>query len=863
MLQVLDPDFHISQLPTSNVWKELSSVEQCHARKAISYMFNTTLSFMYPNETETVWKDVSSYDITGTRLKQTVSHMIREDRNVLENIINAIEDAPTSSVKIQVLSLIADQYTRQELCQMSPLIYKGLVDAAREHAVKEGPGAPKEPLIITRDRLDESKVEHFFDFIIHPDFVQDVAYGTQNITIDEEDEKIPSLIRTVVNGRLIKIYLEHCKQIRYKPLSESVLFKLLNECCPAKQSKSLSGLDNTAAAGENSCTNLVDILRYLKTILPDPETSREIQNDIILMQEINFYLKQELKSHISLDNECPDHCIKWALSDPKQKKFQEECTHQHRLHCEKCNYINTLKERLTKHVDKLNPLLGEQYDEYLLDIAVNTKNISEWKGHILRTLNQGRCKDYILTNMKRNEVLIVIDYPMKFLPRKFREPQESYFGKPGLSWHVAVAIMKEGEDYCLKTYVTMLNRCPQDSYAVCCILKHVLCHFTKEHPRVKHVYLRSDNAGYYHSVETISSLCNEYGIKIKRYDFSEAQSGKDVCDRKTASMKTHINNYCNAGNDVTDGAAMMEALVSYGGVKGTSVSVMAPDYSSKQEESTSIPAQISTINNIEYMKNGIRVYRSYGIGSGLDIKNDQIKHKPSPPVYNEITGFTEILSKGQMRNKKHDESDEEEEEEEEDDSREIDAEGAGRFFQCSICSKSYRYQHFLDQHMITGKHLKPKTSVYTKMKKKWVAFAQAKEIKPSAIRQAPAGLKDGPSNKGVQMGWALKVHTKSKRFSPEIKDHLRMLYDLGEKTRNKVSAEEAERLIRNARTADGKRMFPTEDWLTAKQIKNLFGRFTAQKTLKLKSVDEVPEEYGEDDIVADLARAAVRKFANQ
>ncbi len=46
VLQVLDPDFHISQLPTSNIWKELSTVEQCHARKAISSMFNTTLSFM-------------------------------------------------------------------------------------------------------------------------------------------------------------------------------------------------------------------------------------------------------------------------------------------------------------------------------------------------------------------------------------------------------------------------------------------------------------------------------------------------------------------------------------------------------------------------------------------------------------------------------------------------------------------------------------------------------------------------------------------------------------------------------------------------------------------------------------------------
>ena len=333
-----------------------------------------------------------------------------------------------------------------------------------------------------------------------------------------------------------------------------------------------------------------------------------------------------------------------------------------------------------------------------------------------------------------------------------------------------------------------------------------------------------------------------------------------MCDRKTASMKTHINNYCNAGNDVTDGAAMMKALVSYGGVKGTSVSVMAPDYSFKQEKSTSIPTQISTINNIEYTRNGLRVYRSYGIGSGLEIKNNQIKNMPSPPVYNEIIGFTEILTKGQMRNKKQDDSDEEDEEEEEevDATRETDADGAGRFFQCSICSKSYRYQHFLDRHMITGRHIKPKTNVYTKTKKKWVAFAQAKEIKPSAIRQAPAGLQEGHSNKGVEMGWALKVHTRSKPFSPEIKDHLRMLYDLGEKTRNKVSAEEAERLIRNTRTADGKRMFPTEDWLTAKQIKNLFSRFTAQKTLKLKSVDEVPEEYGEDDIVADLARAAFR-----
>ena len=844
----------------------MSSVEQCHARKAISYMFNTTLSFMYPNEVETVWKDVSSYDITGTRLKQTVSNMIREDSGVLDNIIRAIEDAPTSSVKIQVLSLIADQYTKEELCRMSPSIYKGLVDAAREHSVKEGPGIPREPPTITRDRLDESKVEHFFDFIIHPDFVQDVAYGTQTITVEGEEEKIPSLIRTIVNGRLIKVYLEHCKQMAYKPLSESVLYKLLNECCPAKQSKSLSGLDNTAAAGENSCTNITNLLRDLKAMSPDPQTSANIQKDIILLQEACIYLKQELKGHIALDDECPDHCLKWALSDPKEDKFQAKCNHQHNLQCDKCNYINILKERMTTHIDKLKPLLGEQYDEYLLDISINVKNVQEWKAHILRTLNQGRCKEDILKKLKENEVLFIIDYPMKFLPRKYREPQESYFGKPGLSWHVAVAILKNGEEYSLQTYVTMLNRCPQDSYAVCCILKQVLCHFATQHPQVTQGYLRSDNAGYYHSADTIAAMSNKYGLKIARYDYSEAQSGKDVCDRKTAPMKMHINNYCNAGNDVSDGADMMKALVSFGGVKGTSVSVMAPDYEFKPGDTASIPVAISTINNVEYMGSSLKVWRSYGIGSGLTIKHSEIKNRLIAPEYNEIAAFTDMQGKGRMNLKKSDKDTESDEDDDADDESEVEADGAGRFFQCSVCNKSYRYQHFLDKHMITGKHIKPKFSVYDKVKRKWVAFAQAKEIKPSEIRKAPARtsrLQQKHSTKAVGMGWALKIHTGSKRFSKEIKDYLRTLYDLGERSRNKFSAEEAERMIRNARTSDGKRMFGTENWLTAKQIKSLFSRFTTQKKLKLQSVDEVPEEYGEEDIVADLARTAIRNFTHQ
>ena len=36
-----------------------------------------------------------------------------------------------------------------------------------------------------------------------------------------------------------------------------------------------------------------------------------------------------------------------------------------------------------------------------------------------------------------------------------------------------------------------------------------------------------------------------------RYDFSNPQAGKDICDRKTAPMKAHIRRFVNENNDMT------------------------------------------------------------------------------------------------------------------------------------------------------------------------------------------------------------------------------------------------------------------------------------------------------------------------
>ena len=82
------------------------------------------------------------------------------------------------------------------------------------------------------------------------------------------------------------------------------------------------------------------------------------------------------------------------------------------------------------------------------------------------------------------------------------------------------------------------------------------------------------NACCYHNGPTIISakkLCQDEGVCIQRLDFSNPQGGKGSCDRKAATIKSHMRLHLNAGNDVATGDEMMKAIKSSGGVPGVAV----------------------------------------------------------------------------------------------------------------------------------------------------------------------------------------------------------------------------------------------------------------------------------------------------
>lgn len=103
----------------------------------------------------------------------------------------------------------------------------------------------------------------------------------------------------------------------------------------------------------------------------------------------------------------------------------------------------------------------------------------------------------------------------------------------------------------MRTFVHILEKCNQDWFSVLSILDNLFLELPAFLPDLREIFIRSDNAGCYHNdalIVNAFTIASKKGFVLKSYSFSEAQSGKDVCDRKIAPLKAHINRYLNEGN---------------------------------------------------------------------------------------------------------------------------------------------------------------------------------------------------------------------------------------------------------------------------------------------------------------------------
>ena len=98
----------------------------------------------------------------------------------------------------------------------------------------------------------------------------------------------------------------------------------------------------------------------------------------------------------------------------------------------------------------------DQQEAIVHDVQAAVKKIHDWKAHLMRTAHQEAAKSTILNEMAPSQVLIIMDWAMKFLPVRFRETQSEWFGKKGRPWHVSAAIAKGAEEE-LEVYTSSLK----------------------------------------------------------------------------------------------------------------------------------------------------------------------------------------------------------------------------------------------------------------------------------------------------------------------------------------------------------------------------------------------------------------------
>lgn len=97
----------------------------------------------------------------------------------------------------------------------------------------------------------------------------------------------------------------------------------------------------------------------------------------------------------------------------------------------------------------------DQLEELQHELQNTVPRVEDWKAHILRSVHQDTAKRAVLDNLCSSQVLVIMDWVMKFLPSSFRETQRDWYGKKGKSWHVSVAVTKASSGELEVLYVSL------------------------------------------------------------------------------------------------------------------------------------------------------------------------------------------------------------------------------------------------------------------------------------------------------------------------------------------------------------------------------------------------------------------------
>ena len=161
--------------------------------------------------------------------------------------------------------------------------------------------------------------------------------------------------------------------------------------------------------------------------------------------------------HISESSAVADYCRPFALSFPGDKDYISPCDHEHKERCDRCDILPRVVDEIQSALENIDD--GAEKDEMKFQVEQSVPKKSVWKAYILRSSNQDQARLDVLESLNPTSALLVLDWAMKFLPKKYRESQSDWFGKRCISWHITVAIRRKDSAMQMLSFVHVFKKC--------------------------------------------------------------------------------------------------------------------------------------------------------------------------------------------------------------------------------------------------------------------------------------------------------------------------------------------------------------------------------------------------------------------
>ena len=355
------------------------------------------------------------------------------------------------------------------------------------------------------------------------------TYGLTTLLMDNgEKYDLPKQIIQSQRVHALADYKKYCNETGFQSLGKSKLYDIINSIKPAQQ-KTVAGLDEFVVEGVEAWRSLsskrgaYDWLALQRgcfffigivDVMPIPQIDRKR-----LIKQIDMgeqYQKIRHSGHCSEDSNCITHCTTFGLSDSKCAEHYSNCSHAHVLDCPECiNIILTLDE-ISRNIEKIAD--KDTQREVKFDYENASEHIVEWSRHNLRAARQDAEKKSVISQMGQDEAFCTFDWGQKILPQDYREAQNTYFGKRGMSVLVGSFVWKNplplpattitntitvsAPTFSTESYILAFTNAAQMELDSLSAGEIIIKQFKAYHPHISKLHKRTDNAGNFSSHST-------------------------------------------------------------------------------------------------------------------------------------------------------------------------------------------------------------------------------------------------------------------------------------------------------------------------------------------------------------------------